>query len=577
MFKKIRFKNFLSYGDQFCEVELDRSPTTLLTGENGAGKSVLLDALTFVLYNKPFRKINKGQLVNSINNKNSIVEIEFETNGKCYLVRRGQKPNIFAIFEHTSTDDIESHLVPQDAKSADYQNKLENDILKMNYQAFTQIVILGKATFVPFMRLTTADRRQVIEDLLGLRIFGVMNKLLKEKAKTLKSRLVSLESNLEMCTDKIQNRQRYIDDMSRDRVGQINEARTRVDDLTVALNKANSQETRLSDKMVELEGEVVGKKDLSTSLRSLEKMSTKLTAKIDSHRDIIDFFDNNDDCPTCTQPIPAEYKTPIIEGRYEKIDKLNVGVEKLDVDIEVVEDKLEVINGITAKINKISRAVGELSSTQSQQARQIKELGSTISTLENVSTDKEQKIVDNLKDDLEELRTNRNELLETNAYFLNIGVMLKDDGIKTLIINKYLPVFNQLINTYLQKMGLIIKFTLDDQFNEVILSRHRDKFSYNNFSEGQKLRIDLAILMSWREVAKMKNSLSTNLLIMDEVLDSSLDQEGVDAFMDIIPSLGDSNVFVISHTPEKLYDKFRSHIGFTMVKNFSTMTATPAP
>ncbi len=572
-FRKIRFKNFLSFGDNFTEIQLDRSPTTLITGENGAGKSTFLDALTFVLYNKPFRKINKPQLVNSINKKACVVEIEFDVGNKCYLVRRGIKPSVFEIYEHDSYDGIEDHMMPQDAKTGDYQATLEKDILKMNYQAFTQIVILGKATFVPFMRLSAGDRRSVIEDLLGLRIFGVMNKLLKEKQKNLKSNLDAVETNLSMCEDKIENRQRYIDDMAKDRTNQIESAKDKIQELQADVEKTTSDCEKLSSHREKLSESVSDESKLLAKRRKLDSMKAQLKTKKGSHQDVIDFFTDNDTCPTCTQQIADSHRTPIIEERESKIAALNDGVTKLESDIDEIQSSLDVISETNAKISKIDRKVSEFQATIRQQNRQIGELNASIEKLSVVSTDKDQAIVDELKIDREELRSKRNELQETSAYYLNIGSMLRDDGIKTLIINKYLPVFNNLINTYLLKMGFIVKFTLDEQFNEQILSRYRDTFSYNNFSEGQKLRIDLAILLTWREVAKLKNSLNTNLLIMDEVFDSSLDQEGVDAFMDIIPSMGDSNIFVVSHTPDKLHDKFRSHIGFTMDKNFSTIEA----
>ncbi len=573
-FKKIRYRNLLSFGDQFTEIDLDRSPTTLITGENGAGKSTFLDALTFVLYNKPFRKINKPQLVNSVNAKNLVVEIEFMVGSKCFMVRRGIKPNIFEIYEHTEFDDIEEHLLPQNAAVTDYQSTLEKDILKMNYQAFTQIVILGKATFVPFMRLTAGDRRQVIEDLLGLRIFGVMNAILREKQKTLKKNLESVETNVYMCEDKIATRQKFIDEMTQDRVSQISEAESKIEELQGTVEKATTDCDKLTGAREELAGQVTEESKLLAKRRKLDGMKAQIKTKRCTHQEVIDFFDENTDCPTCGQHIEDTFRAPIIADNVSKVEKLDAGLEKASADVVELQAQLDEINTINGRISKIDNKISEFNSTIREQSRQISELNARVKKLNNVNTDKDQAVVDELKEDLEELRAKRNELQETSSYYLGIGSMLKDDGIKTLIIEKYLPVFNNLINTYLQKMGFMVQFTLDDQFNEQILARHRDKFSYNNFSEGQKLRIDLAILLTWREVAKLKNSLNTNLLIMDEVFDSSLDQEGVDAFMDILPSMGDSNIFVVSHTPDKLYDKFRSHINFTMVKNFSNMNTT---
>jgi len=570
-FHTLRFKNFLSFGETFTEIQLDRSPTTLITGDNGAGKSTFLDALTFVLYNKPFRKINKPQLVNSVNRKGLVAEIEFSVGGKCYLIRRGIKPTKFEIYEHTTFDDIEDHLMPQDAKNGDYQTTLEKDVLKMNYQAFTQIVLLGKATFVPFMRLTTGNRRQVIEDLLGLSIFGTMNIVLKSKVKALASNLDACESNLMMCEDKIDNRQRYIDQMARERATRIEDTSSRIEELMDSVDSITIDVDKLTMKRDDMVDEVIDESKHKTKRRKLDGVSVQITTKKNMHRDVMDFFNDNDICPTCTQDIDDDLSSRKVQERQDNINKLETGEIKLEKDLTEIKAILTTIDRINGNIRKIDMRIGQMNSKLKEQNSQITKLNVDREKLNIISTDDDQKVVDELKEDLDELRSKRNGLQETSSYYASIGAMLKDDGIKTLIINKYLPIFNQLINQYLQKMGFLIKFTLDEQFNEVILSRYVDGFSYNNFSEGQKLRIDLAILLTWREVAKLKNSLNTNLLIMDEVFDSSLDQDGVDSFMEILPSLGDSNIFVVSHTPDKLYDKFRSHIGFTLAKNFSSI------
>ena len=570
-FKVIRYKNFLSFGDHFTEIRLDKSPTTLITGQNGAGKSTFLDALTFGIYNKPFRQINKPQLINSINKKAALIEIEFETGGKYYMVRRGIKPNIFEVYEGTSAEDIgdESNLLPQDAKVADYQSNLEKNILKMNYQAFTQVVILGKATFVPFMRLGVQERRSVIEDLLGLRIFGTMNKVLKEKTKTLKLNIKEAETSVRMLDDKIENRQRYVDQMSMDRTSRIQDINTEITELTDSNEASQEKLDKLSIMRGKLAEGVEDEAEVFDKQKKLIRTGAKFSVKKSSHEEVIDFFTDNDDCPTCTQPIDDALRDIKLTENGDMVKKLNIGLERLEADQEAVQLELDKIDETNTKIRQIDNKVSAMTSTINSQNRSIKQLNSDITKLNGVSTDKEQVIIDDLTAELKDVTATCNELKETSAYHLNIAAMLKDDGIKTLIINKYLPIFNQLINQFLQKMGFIVKFTLDDQFNEIILSRHRDKFSYNNFSEGQKLRIDLAILMTWREVAKRKNSLSTNLLIMDEVFDSSLDQEGVDAFVDLIPSLGDSNIFIISHTPEKLNDKFRSHMNLKYLKTLA--------
>lgn len=572
-FKQITFRNFLSFGDQPTTIQLDRSPTTLITGENGAGKSTFLDALTFVLYGKPFRKINKPQMVNAINNKQCVVEIEFRVGKKFYFVRRGIKPNIFEIYESKSFDgiDAEGNMLPQSASVADYQSGLERNILKMNYEAFTQVVILGKATYVPFMRLDAPKRRSVIEDLLGLKIFGTMNTLLKEKMKFLKTDLADAERSVDSLIDKIDNRQRYIDEMNQERQGRMSELNSEISELTTSTEKLATDIGKLTEHREQLAEDVGDKTELVAKRRKLDSFYAKIDGKIGTLSSNVEFFEDNDTCPTCTQQIDEGFRSTKLKEDAAKISELEKGISKIETDLEAIEVKLAEIDALNTKVQKVDRKISELNASKREQSGQISKLQKQLDKLTAVSMSDEEEIVSDLQKELDAVRTKRNEYQETHAYYLNIASMLKDDGIKTLIINKYLPLFNQLINGYLAKMGFMIKFTLDDQFNEQILSRFRDKFSYNNFSEGQKLRIDLAILMTWREIAKVKNSLNTNLLIMDEVFDSSLDQEGVDAFIDILPSLGDTNVFVVSHTPDKLYDKFRSQIAFTNQQNFSSI------
>lgn len=564
-FKKIRFKNFLSFGEQFTEIQLDRSNTTLLTGENGAGKSTFLDALTFVLYNKPFRKINKPQLVNSVNNKGCMVEIEFKVGEDEYFIRRGMKPNVFEIHHN-------GELLDQDGSTGDYQTHLERNVLKMNYTAFTQIVILGKATYVPFMRLSAGDRRQVIEDLLGLKIFSTMNKVLKEKVSSLKDQHTTLDADIHVAEEKIEMRQKYIEQLFANKEQHLKKIDSDIEELEATIEERLANIETLSEKRGELDGTTRGVKTLRTKREKLKKLGIEVNGKLKSLNSEIGFLTDNESCPTCHQDITQNFRTKQIGMRESKIEKIREGQEQLDTDLIDVEDKLQAIEDVLSQINKIDIELSSAQSSVTEMQKQIKRMQQQKKKLDATDVADEEAKVESLKKELSVLQGSKTDLNETGAYYTAIAGMLKDSGIKTLIIQKYLPVFNQLINQYLNQMGFFVKFELDEMFNETILSRYRDNFSYASFSEGQKLRIDLAILLTWREIAKLKNSLNTNLLIMDEVFDSSLDQEGVDAFVNMIPTMENTNIFVVSHTPDKLVDKFRSQIGFKMENNFSQMT-----
>ncbi len=565
-FKKIRFKNFLSFGDQFTEIQLDRSNTTLMTGENGAGKSTFLDALTFVLYNKPFRKINKPQLVNSVNNKGCVVEIEFNIGDTELFVRRGMKPSVFEIHEN-------GKLLDQDGSIADYQNHLERNIMKMNYTAFTQIVILGKATYVPFMRLSTPDRRQVIEDLLGLKIFSTMNKVLRDKVSSLKEKNVVLDSNIAVAQDKIDLREKYIQQLFANKEQHIVKINADIDDLETTIAERAVNIEKLTDEREKLDGGSRGLKSLRIKRDKFKKYGVEFISKVNGLRSDIAFLTDNESCPTCTQAITQNFRTKQIGMKESKITKIVDGQKVLDKELQEVETKLDEIESTLDDIRQIDIKLSSAQSSIAEMNKQITRMNQQKKKLDDTDVSEEESKVEGLKKELAVLQSSKADLTESGAYYTAIAGMLKDSGIKTLIIKKYLPIFNQLINQYLNQLGFFVKFELDEMFNETILSRYRDNFSYASFSEGQKLRIDLAILLTWREIAKLKNSLNTNLLIMDEVFDSSLDQEGVDAFVNMIPTMENTNIFVVSHTPDKLTDKFRSQISMKMEGNFSEMTA----
>jgi DNA repair exonuclease SbcCD ATPase subunit len=566
-FKNLRFKNFLSFGEQWTEIQLDRSPTTLVTGPNGAGKSTFLDALTFALYNKPFREINKPQLVNSVNNKGLLVEVEFSIGKKEYLIRRGIKPNKFEVIEDGKTLD-------QEGSARDQQNHLEKNILQMNYTAFTQIVILGKATYVPFMRLSTPDRRQVIEDLLGLKIFTTMNKVLKAMVSSLKEELRDVEAEVESAADKIEVRQRYIDKIQAARNEQTAQIEENIAELESEVATHMSSADKLEVELGDLGEPGTTLKPLRTKRDKMTSMGAQLREKVRNLTKEIDFFSDNETCPTCGQDISEDFRTEQLEKNQSKVEKLQEGQATLTSDLQSLEAEIDKIEDALREIHQIESAVSSHQSSINDLQRQITRLQQQRDKAakgDDADLNEEQDKLKSLQRELKKIEKKREALKDTGAYYTAIAGMLKDGGIKSLIIEKYLPIFNQFINQYLNQMGFFVQFNLDPEFNETILSRYRDNFSYASFSEGQKLRIDLAILLTWREIAKLKNSLNTNLLIMDEVFDSSLDQAGVDAFVDMIPAMSDTNVFVVSHTPDKLVDKFRSEIAFKMENNFSEM------
>jgi DNA repair exonuclease SbcCD ATPase subunit len=535
-----------------------------MTGENGAGKSTFLDALTFVLYNKPFRKINKPQLVNSVNAKGCMVEIEFNIGDTEFFVRRGMKPNVFEIHEN-------GKLLDQDGSITDYQNHLERNILKMNYTAFTQIVILGKATYVPFMRLGTPDRRQVIEDLLGLKIFSTMNKVLKEKVSSLKEKNAMLDADISVAQDKVDLREKYIQQLFANKEQHITKINNDIEELEATIAERSESVEKLLAEREELDGGSRGLKSLRTKRDKFNKFVVEFNSKVKGLRSDIKFLTDNESCPTCTQDITQNFRTKQIGMKESKIAKIEDGQSVLDKDLQEVESKLDEIESVLNEIRQIDIKLSSAQSSIAEMSKQITRMNQQKRKLDATDVSEEEAKVVELKKELSVLQDGKTDLTESGAYYTAIAGMLKDSGIKTLIIQKYLPIFNQLINQYLNQLGFFVKFELDEMFNETILSRYRDSFSYASFSEGQKLRIDLAILLTWREIAKLKNSLNTNLLIMDEVFDSSLDQEGVDAFVNMIPTMENTNIFVVSHTPDKLTDKFRSQISMKMEGNFSQM------
>ena len=563
-FQKVRWKNFLSTGNHFTEITLNRSASTLIVGENGAGKSTILDALTFSLFGKSFRKINKPQLVNSVNSKDCVIEIEFKIGKVGYLVRRGIKPNIFEIY-------INGKMLDQDSKIRDSQLYLEENILKLNYKSFTQTVILGSATFVPFMQLSANDRRDIIEDILDIKIFSSMNELLKGKSAIVKDALYNNEKERELQNYKIEMQDRSIGDAKNLKKNSIKTFKSKIKTQKVEQKELLESNTTLADTVNALIEEVVDETKITTKKRKMDKLENQLSnnsIKIDSE---IDWFKTNDVCPSCQQDINDGHKNCIVEEKGKKKDELTDAIASLNEEMLAVRAKLDIINEKKETLydtkNIMHNNVVKIDFIQ----KNIDGLEADIDDTENNNTNvkKLEKELKELNAELKSLDTVRGELVDDKNYFTVAGQFLKDTGVKTSIIKYYLPIMNKLINRYLQEMDFYINFTMDERFVENIKSRGREGFTYSSFSEGEKMRVDLALLFTWREIARMKNSVNTNLLVLDEVFDSSLDATGTDEFLKLLNTLGGNNVFVISHKGDILFDKFNETVKFQKVKNFS--------
>ena len=567
-FKKIKYKNFLSSGNQFTEIDFQKHHTNLIVGTNGAGKSTMLDALTFVLFNKPFRRINKPQLVNATNERDCVVEIEFSINSRDYLVRRGIKPNVFDI-------EVNGNPLHKEADDRANQRILEESILKVNYKSFTQIVILGSSTFVPFMQLTTANRREVIEDLLDIRIFSAMNALIKDNIRTKKDQIKSLDLKKETLKDKMKMQQEFIEELenlSNANIDSNNEKITKLDEEVGKYMEDNeSLEVDISKHTKDQEA-VIGATDKLLKLNNLRgKISQKVGTITKEHK----FFTENTVCPTCQQDIEEEFRVNRISDAQNKAKELKKGYEDLEETIKLEQERERQFNLLSKEITTLNNGISQNNTRISGCNRQIRDLESEVQRLteqvanRNTEHEKLAEFKVTLQDTIENLSDKRMEMSNYDfAYSL-----LKDDGVKTKIIKKYLPFINQQVNRYLQMMDFYINFNLNGEFSETIKSPIHEDFSYASFSEGEKMRIDLALLFTWREVARVKNSVNTNLLIMDEVFDSSLDGFGTEEFLKIIRYVfKGANIFVISHKSD-LHDKFDNVIKFDKVKGFSRMVS----
>ena len=565
VFETLRWKNFLSTGNNFIELDLVKSPSTLVLGRNGAGKSTMLDALCFSLFNKPFRLVKKGQLVNSVNEKECVVEVEFKIGSVHYKVVRGIKPNVFEIYRNGS-------LIDQDAANNDYQKYLEQSILKLNYKSFTQVVILGSSTFVPFMQLSAPHRREVIEDLLDIQVFSRMNAILKDRVKDTKEEINECNHQLQLAQKEVDLKTRFIEQLEAQSGKYAQEKREKIAANQQRLSAIKNEVAALDARIVELEPQVLSHRKLGAEMEKLRELQSKINYNYRKGKKDLKFYKDHDQCPTCSQNIDVDWKN-------EQRGILDERINKYDIALKDLKSKIEEVNDKVTETGRIQVEITDKRYTITSMLREENTLNQEINHLEG-ELNKGTPNVDKERDSLNSFLATRDEKQESCSQIASrfdnlkvVGNLLKDGGIKTKIINKFIPTINQRINKYLSEMDFFVNFTLDEEFKEVIKSRYRDVFSYASFSEGEKQKIDLALLFTWRSIAKLKNSTSCNLLILDEVFDSSLDSSATDELFKILKGLGDkTNLFIISHKGEILLDKFERTVTFDKPNDFSRMT-----
>jgi len=572
-FEIIRWKNFLSTGNVFTEVELNKNSNTLIIGDNGAGKSTILDALTFGLFGRPFRSVNKAQLINSINQGGTVVEIEFSIGSKKYIVKRGIKKNFFQIY-------LDGSLLNQDASIRDYQEFLEKTVLKLNYKSFTQIVLLGSSSFIPFMQLKTSERRAIIEDLLDIEIFSVMNQILKSKVGVNKDNTGTIDVSLGLAKGEEKSTSVLIQKLKENKTSQIKKNKKDIKEHEDYLEDYKNKNIKINQEIDEVKESIADESKVREEVKSLKIYKDDIEKGILQSENDIEFYEENKECNVCRQNIPDEFREQMIKHFHGKMHQLSGGIVKLSEKLSAAEHRTSTIDNILKKIQSLENDIIKNQNSIQVCTQYINKVSNQNDEISQMIDDIDVKKLEleGIKEDIKNYTEKREKLSKEKHLYELATALLKDTGIKTRIIKQYLPIINKLINKYLSAMDFYITFELDEGFNETIKSRHRDEFTYASFSEGEKMRIDLALLFTWRAVAKLKNSVNTNLLVLDEVFDSSLDASGTDEFLKILYDLthgtsANINVFVISHKGEVLYDKFEKTIKFQKQKNFSTLAA----
>ena len=564
-FKRVEWKNFLSTGQTPIEIDLDKSPTTLIIGKNGSGKSTLLDALCFALFNRPFRIIKKDQIVNSINDSDCEVKVSFSVGTKNYTVIRGIKPNKFEIYDGDT-------LVNQDASNVDYQKYLEQNIMKLNYRSFIQVVLLGSSSYEPFMKMKPRYRRDVVEEILDIKVFTQMDLILRSQQSELAKKVIEVRHSCDLIDSRYALQYEHYESLRR-RTGEAEgRSRTKIEQNQEADRLYRLKLKEIDEKIAKHQAIVEQKPKVTKKVNQLSKLEAKIENNLNNHKKTLSFFEEHDDCPVCTQNIPSELKDKKITEEKQTIEKLESGLKELTGEIVKVESKVTEMDAVSKKIQDLNLEVAKINTSLSELKKHSDSISEDIETLDDgESSEQLEKELEQLKEDLKKAKSELTSVTEEKDYVDVVREILSDKGARANIIKKYLPIMNNLINKYLQDMDFFVSFHLDEEFNETVKSRNRDKFNYNNFSEGEKMRIDLALLFTWRSIAKLKNSTNTNLLILDEIFDSSLDGQGTEDFFKIIGALKNENVFIISHKGDILFDKFTNIVSFEKEHNFTRL------